>query len=263
MEISAYLQRIKYEGSMRPEPGTLRDLQLAHLRSVPFENLDIHLARPITLDLPYLFNKIIKHRRGGFCYELNGLFAWLLRELGFDVTLLSASDAKNDGSFGPEFDHLALLVQCPAQIDSSRWLADVGWGDSFTEPLPLDETGDHEQGLRAYRLEKLDGYRLLWQRNYDGTWEKQYRFSLQPREFADFEAMCRYHQTSPESHFTRGRICTLATEYGRISLSESLLITTENGKRQERVILCEHEYQSIFEGQFGIILPQKKEYGNQ
>ena len=133
MDISPYLQRIKYEGSIRPEPATLRALQLAHLTSVPFENLDIHLARPITLDLPYLFNKIISHRRGGFCYELNGLFAWLLRELGYHVTLLSASDAKSDGSFGPEFDHLALLVQCPAEMDISHWLVDVGWGDSFTD----------------------------------------------------------------------------------------------------------------------------------
>lgn len=262
MEISAYLQRIKFEGSIRPEPATLRALQLAHLTSVPFENLDIHLARPITLDLPYLFNKILSHRRGGFCYELNGLFAWLLRELGYHVTLLSASDAKSDGSFGPEFDHLALLVQCPAEMDTSHWLVDVGWGDSFTEPLRLEETSVQEQGLRAYRIEQLDGYRSLWQRNYDGTWEKQYRFTLQPREFGDFEAMCRYHQTSPESHFTRGRICTLATQYGRISLDDSFLITTENGIRRERVVLCDHECRSILESHFGIILPQKKEHGD-
>lgn len=263
MEISAYLQRIKYEGSTRPEPATLRALQLAHLRSVPFENLDIHLGRPITLDLPHLFHKIVNQRRGGFCYELNGLFAWLLRELGFDVTLLSARDSKIDGSFGAEFDHLTLLVRCPAEIDGRRWLVDVGWGDSFTEPLPLDEAGEFEQGLRAYRIEQMDDDRLLWQRNYAGAWEKQYRFTLQAREFADFEAMCRYHQTSPESHFRHRRICTLATEFGRISLSESCLITTQSGKREERVILCEHEYQSILESQFGIKLPPKNDHGNQ
>ena len=82
----------------------------AHLLAVPFENLDIHLGRPISLDQDALFGKIVTRRRGGFCYELNGLFALLLRELGFEVTLLSAGVARADGGFGPEFDHLTLLV---------------------------------------------------------------------------------------------------------------------------------------------------------
>src|SRR5437762_14222540 len=101
MHVGAYLQRINYRGSPEPNAQTLRELHRAHMLTVPFENLDIHLGRPITLGQAALFDKIVTRRRGGFCYELNGLFAALLRALGFDVTMLSARVARADGSFGP------------------------------------------------------------------------------------------------------------------------------------------------------------------
>ena len=127
MDVSLYTRRIEYEGSLEPSFATLRALHLAHLRTVPFENLDIHLGRPIRLDRAALFDKIVKRRRGGFCYELNGLFASLLQRLGFIVTLLSASDAHANGTFGPEFDHLTLGVQCPENSSVSRlWPTLVG-----------------------------------------------------------------------------------------------------------------------------------------
>src|SRR4051812_2868960 len=113
MDVQAYLRRINYRGELAPTAATLRELHRAHLLAVPFENLDIHLGRPILLDEQALFDKIVAHRRGGFCYELNGLFALLLRDLGFEVTLLAAGVARADGGFGPEFDHLTLLVQSP------------------------------------------------------------------------------------------------------------------------------------------------------
>lgn len=254
MNIQTYLKRIKIHRSNRADFPTLKALQVAHLQSVPFENLDIHLKRPINLHLPAVYDKIVRHRRGGFCYELNGLFAWLLEELGFHVIYLSASDAREDGGFGPEFDHLALLVRCPGEGDAPGYLVDVGWGDSFKEPLNLVENKVQKQGLRAYRIERHGDYRVLWQRNYDGSWERQYRLTLQPRKYSDFEAMCSFHQISPDSPFTQKPICTLATPRGRITLDESLLITTENGKRKEQVIICEHEYQSLLQSQFGVIL---------
>ena len=254
MNTQDYLNRISYTGSLQPDAQALHALQIAHLRAVPFENLDIHLGRPIRLHLPSIYDKIVRRRRGGFCYELNGLFAWLLQELGFEVTLLSASDAQGDGKYGPEFDHLVLEVHCPEDAERIPWLVDVGWGDSFTSPLRLDENSPQEQGLRAYRIDRDGDFHFLWQRNYDGTWAKQYRFTLQPRSYPDFEAMCLYHQTSPQSHFTQGRICTRATPTGRISLDDDHLIITENGDRQERVVLCEHEYRSILQSEFGILV---------
>jgi N-hydroxyarylamine O-acetyltransferase len=256
MEIEAYLSRIKYSGPLDPHPATLRAVHVAHLQAVPFENLDIHLGRAIVLNLPALFEKIVTRRRGGFCYELNGLFAWLLQTLGFKVTLLSASDAQAGKNYGPEFDHLTLLVECPAEGDApAHWLADVGWGDSFCEPLRLDVSRDQEEGLRAYRIDRLDRYHILWQRNYAGQWEKQYRFTLEPRQFSDYEQMCWYHQTSLQSTFTKHRICSLATPRGRISLDDQRLIVTEHGKRQERVVGPD-EYRAILESQFGINLAE-------
>jgi N-hydroxyarylamine O-acetyltransferase len=256
MDFQTYLQRINYNDPIIPTASTLKNIHLAHLQSVPFENLDIHLGRPIVLNLDALFEKIVMRRRGGFCYELNGLFAWLLQELGFKVTLLSASDAHQDGGFGPKFDHLTLQVECPADpsMTSVPWLADVGWGDSFREPLRLDQPNAEKlEGLRAYRIDQAGRYYIMWQRNYDGHWEKQYRFTLDPRLFSDFEPMCQYHGTSPESHFTQHRICTLATPFGRISLDDRKLIITEDGSRQERPV-SQDEYHSILKNRFGVEL---------
>src|SRR6266850_2828108 len=110
MNIKAYLDRINYHGSLAPIAATLRALQVAHLLAVPFENLSIHAAQPIVLEDDALFTKIVEKRRGGFCYEANGLFAALLRELGFDVVMLSAGVANAEGSFGADFDHMVLMV---------------------------------------------------------------------------------------------------------------------------------------------------------
>ena len=147
MNIKAYLERINYHGLLAPTAETLRDLQVAHLLAVPFENLSIHARQPIILEDEALFTKIVERRRGGFCYEANGLFAALLRALGFDVAMLSAEVARADGGFGPDFDHMALMVTL-----EERWLVDVGFGDSFLEPLRLDERGEQVQGGRAYRI---------------------------------------------------------------------------------------------------------------
>ena len=255
MNLENYLQRLEYDGSREPTASTLRALHLAHLYRVPFENLDIPLKRKIMLDHAALFEKIVTRKRGGFCYEVNGMFAWLLTELGFDVTMLSASDAQDSEKYGPEYDHLTLLVKCPADAQlETRWLADVGWGDSFTEPLRLDLTTEQPQGLRAYRIENAGRYLLLWQKNYDGTWEKQYRFTLQPRAFSEFQAMCEYHQTSPDSHFTRKRIISRATPRGRVSLDDTRLILTNDGAREVQEITASERYDALLLEHFGVTL---------
>jgi N-hydroxyarylamine O-acetyltransferase len=248
MNVPAYLARIGYSGATDPSPETLRQLHLAHLYSVPFENLDIHLGRKITCDEERFLQKIVEQHRGGFCYELNGAFAALLRALGFQVTLLSARVSREDGSASAEFDHMALRVDL-----DEPWLADVGFGDSFLEPLRLEsEEEQPESSGRVYRLVRVGEVRIL-QRKFDTeTWKPQFQFTLQPRELEEFEPRCHYQQTSPESHFTRQRICTLPTQQGRITLSDLKLIETTRGIRRERPLRNEEEWRKMLSEKFGI-----------
>jgi N-hydroxyarylamine O-acetyltransferase len=248
LDRTAYLQRINYTGEMTPDLATLGRLQHAHLLTVPFENLDIGLGCPIVLDEAALVRKIVAARRGGFCYEANGAFAALLRALGFRVTLLSAGVAHKDGGFGPAFDHLTLLVQL-----NEPWLVDVGFGETFRSPLRLQDGLVQMQPMGRYRLDHADGQWVLWQYEEAG-WQPQYRFDLDAHDLADFSAMCHYHQTSPDSHFTRQRICTLATPDGRITLSDMRLIVTAGGTRQERLLADDAEYHAALRRYFGIVL---------
>lgn len=254
----AYLERIQCatgDDLRSPEPSLLllRDLHLAHLLAVPFENLSIHYGEPITLGDEALYDKIVRRRRGGFCYELNGLFAWLLRQLGYTVTLLSARVAQADGGFSPEFDHMALLMH---HLDGADWLVDVGFGDSFRQPLRMqpDVEQDGADG-RRYRL-RFDAPRGSWlmQQYGESGWEAQYRFTLQPHIMADFADRCHFQQTSPDSHFTQKRVCSLALPEGRITLSDRRLITTLHGARVERELATEDEHRDVLAERFGVIL---------
>ena len=251
MNIDAYLKRISYSGSLEPAADTLRDLQLAHLLTVPFENLSIHSGEPIVLEENALFAKIVERRRGGFCYEANGLFAGLLRALGFEVAMLGAGVANSQGEFGPNFDHMTLMVTL-----SDRWLVDVGFGDSFLEPLLLDSRAEQVQGTRRFKIVDDHDHLILLRRNLDADWEPQYRFTLQTYSFADYEEMCQFHQTSPDSHFTKGRICSRATADGRVSLSEMRLITTSGPeqRRDERTLKDQDEYDRVLRDEFGIVM---------
>ncbi len=148
MDVGAYLARIGYSGPPTPTLETLQGLHEAHYRTVPFENLDIALGRPIRLEETALFEKIVVRRRGGFCYELNGLFAALLRALGFRVTLLSAGVmSSRRREFGPEFDHLSLRVAL-----AEPWLADVGFGEAFCRPLLLDVRDEQQDPCGVFRI---------------------------------------------------------------------------------------------------------------
>jgi len=249
LEVSSYLARIAYSGATEPTGEVLCALHHAHMISVPFENLDISLDRRILANENAILKKIIGQRRGGFCYELNGAFAALLRALGFHVTLLSARVARPDGSEGPEFDHLTLRVDL-----GEPWLADVGFGESFLEPLRLEASGEQLDPGGAFRLVQ-DGSRWHMQKSEpDGNWKPQYSFSLQPHYLEEFAGMCHYHQTSPESSFTQKRICSRATPGGRITLSGMKLITTNKGEREERIIASEDEWLTTLSEQFGIPL---------
>jgi N-hydroxyarylamine O-acetyltransferase len=262
----AYLERIAYAptavpATEAPSLPLLTALHAAHLLAVPFENLSIHYGQPIILDEAALYDKVVRRRRGGFCYELNGLFAWLLRQLGFTVDLLSAEVAE-EGGFSAPFDHLTLRVRDLAGAD---WLADVGFGASFRRPLRM-QPGLAQDGADGYhyRLRELSPWLLLERRDAalpaatlgapDAGWEPQYRFTLRPHTLSDFVARCEYQQTSPQSHFTQRRICSLALPDGRISLSDLRLIMTIRGQREERMLESEQEYRATLAQRFGVTL---------
>jgi len=246
MDTTAYLERINYRGSRTASAETLRNLQVAHLLSVPFENLSIHSHEPIVLNDEALFDKIVQRRRGGFCYECNGLFAALLRALGFDVSMLSGEVARAEGGFSQPFDHMTLIVKL-----EETWLVDVGFGDSFLEPLKVYVSTEQIQGSQSFRIVAQAHYFVV-ERQYEREWKPEYRFTLQPYHYSDFEEMCRYHQTSPQSHFTQKSICSLATSDGRITLSDMRFIVTNNGLREERTLKNSQEYDQILLKQFGI-----------
>src|SRR5579864_533159 len=245
----AYLARIAYAGPTPPTIETLRSIHRAHLQTVPFENLDIALGCTIVVDEDATVRKIVEQRRGGFCYELNGAFASLLRELGFRVTLLSARVAREDGTASPDFDHLALRVDL-----DQPWLADVGFGDSFLEPLRLTPEIEQEQKRARFRIAAVGDVMIVQRQLPQENWKSQYRFTLRPHRLEDFEPRCQFQQTSPDSHFTRQRLCTLPTADGRITLSDLRLIRTTAQGREERELKNEDEWRAALLEHFGVHL---------
>ena len=250
--LKAYLDRIGYVGPRTPTAETLRTLHRRHVLTVPFENLDIGLGRKITLEPERFYEKIVRSCRGGFCYELNGAFAWLLTGLGFRADLLSARVANEQGALSEEFDHLALRVV--GREGEGAWLADVGFGDNFLGPLQLISGVEQKDSVADFRLTDIDERWQLERRQPDGSWRLVYDFSPQPRELGEFADKCRYHQTSPKSHFTRNRICSLATPDGRVTLSGMQLIITSQGMRREQGLASEEDWRSTLREHFGIVL---------
>lgn len=246
MNVDAYLRRIQYDGPRQPLPATLRGLHRQHLFTVPFENLDIALGNRITLEPDLLYEKIVVRGRGGFCYELNGLFHELLRELGFTVCMLSACVRHEDGDFGPEFDHMLLKVDL-----AEPWLADVGFGESFVDPLPLVAGATETENGHLFGVSPENGHWQLFRRDQQDQ-IPLYRFSDKARQLCDYRDMCEFHQTSPESKFTRRRVCTKALPEGRVTLAGMRLIVTRNGTRQETMLDSERELRDCLREHFGV-----------
>ncbi|MER5321085.1 arylamine N-acetyltransferase family protein [Streptosporangium roseum] len=195
MTIDPILHRIGHHGPVAADLETLFALHRAWRQAVPYENLDIQLGRPISLEPDALFDKLVRRRRGGYCYEQNAGLAMLLRLAGFQVTMVEAGvlrAARGEAMWG---NHNALLVD----LDGRRWLADAGIGDGFVEPLPLRE-GPHTQGDLTYRLEQLDPDTWRFRHHPSGS-IASYDFRLLPREIADFAARCRELSTSAESAY--------------------------------------------------------------
>jgi N-hydroxyarylamine O-acetyltransferase len=252
MDKKEYLKRIGIDQTdVSADLETLKTLQKQHLLHVPFENLDIHWKRSILLDIDKFYAKIIEQKRGGFCYELNGLFAELLNKIGFQTKIISARVSHADGTFGAEYDHLAIL----ATISDTEYLVDVGFGDFTAEPLKfvLNVEQIDDNGMFLIRKQTDEYFEVA---KKDGTdWKSAYIFKDSVRDLSEFAEMCNFHQTSPESHFTKGKLCSIMTATGRKTLTDKKFIETTNGEKNETEINLDDEFYQILEREFGIEKP--------
>jgi len=242
--VTAYLERIGLPRPDRPDAEYLRRLHGRHLHTVPFENLSIHLGEDVPLDEDALSDKIVTRRRGGYCYEVNGLLSALLRALGYRVSLLAVR-VHGDNGFGP-LSHLALRVDL-----EEPWLVDVGFGRHTEFPLRIDDRGEQKDPGGVFRIEEtpdgdLDVYR-------DAT--PQHRIEQRPRELADFTMAHWYQRFAPASHFTHSPFCTILTDTGMITLAgRRLITTTQGGVRSEETLTGDAQVLAAYRTHFGVTL---------
>jgi N-hydroxyarylamine O-acetyltransferase len=262
-QADAYLRRLGAEYPAWPTVDALRELHLCHLRRVPFENLSVHLEEEIVLEEKRLLDKVVGARRGGFCYELNGLFGALLAALGYEVTLLAARVYGDGGRLGIPYDHLALLVRT---VDGGDWLADVGFGAHSHGPLAFAERGEQEDPGGTFRVAEAGPDAAGVRGDHDSAraadldvlrdGKPVYRLEPRPRVLGDFASGAWWHSTSPESHFVQSPVCSRVTEDGgRITLSgRRLTSTTADGRREEGALATDEEVLAAYREHFGIVL---------
>ena len=250
LDLSAYLQRIEYTGEPGADEATLRALHLAHATRIPFENLDILLGRPISLELARVQTKLVQQRRGGYCFEQNTLFAAVLRELGFSVTPLAARVRPRPSTLLPR-THMCLRVR----VGGQDWIADVGFGgEGLLQPVPM--TGEPvRQFLWRYRLmEEAPGVWVL-QSERERNWNDLYAFTLEPQEDVDFEVANYYVSTHPDSRFVRALTVQLPTPERRQILRNRELMTDTGNALQTVVVASDEELLEILSTNFDLVFP--------
>ncbi len=251
MKVDDYLRRLELSATPAIDDEGLALLHERHMETVPFENLDIVRGEPVGLDIDRILDKIVHRRRGGFCYELNAAFHWLLGALGFDVRMLEARVAREEGGWGIPFDHLALALRLP---DGER-LVDVGFGDGFVRPLDLAERDEVHRIGQIFRLRDDDDGLVLERHDRRAMgYVPVYLILPEERRLEDFEPGWRHHTTSPDSPFTRAPICSIAAPDGRISLTRDELVITRNGRRVVQPVADEVAYRDELRRYFRINL---------
>ncbi|MEM9337793.1 MAG: arylamine N-acetyltransferase, partial [Bacteroidota bacterium] len=226
IDTQVYLKRLGLE-QQPPSLEYLKALHYAHVHTIPFENLDIHYNRKIILDFQKIFHKIVIDRRGGFCYELNGLFYHLLYHLGFSCYCASAQFLKDSGAFSPDFDHLIVIVR----LDDKNFLVDVGFGEAFIHPKKIETQQVQIDYTTYWKFEQDPDENYLLSHSKDASvYHTKYRFDLEEKQLIQFMEMCEYHQTSVESMFTNKKLITVKTKNGRVTLTDKKLKVLELGE---------------------------------
>jgi N-hydroxyarylamine O-acetyltransferase len=247
VDVNRYLERIGYEGSPAADRRTLFALQRAHVLNVPFDALDCHLGNAVTVEPADAYAKVVERLRGGYCYELNGLFGEILRRLGFEVALLSARPETPAGLAAP-FSHLTLLVEL-----DRRWLVDVGFGVFSREPLDLDVREEQPIDGHTFLIADVDGSdgagELLAREL--GPDEQGYRLSLEPRERDAFREQCRFYSTDPGSPFVRRASLQRAHEDGWTKLTREELRVERDGESTSEPMRDDEHWRATVRERFG------------
>ncbi|NLD35861.1 MAG: arylamine N-acetyltransferase [Desulfatiglans sp.] len=254
LNLEKYFERINYTGGTKATEETLHDLHICHTLNVPFENLDVFYSMPPLLDEFSLYNKIVLNRRGGYCFEMNGIFSIVLKKMGFKVTDLLAR-VTIDGVNYTTRTHQVLLVE----TGNTRWLADVGFGnDGLIAPLHLDIEGGQIQFAHEYRVIKetrFGGY--LLQKKGGDTFNSLYAFTLEACSPDDFVMSNHFTATFPGSFFKMMRMCTMPTREGRITLTDTHFKVVKNGDISETG-LKNGEFQLLLKQHFSLDLDHVK-----
>ncbi|HVJ88059.1 MAG TPA: arylamine N-acetyltransferase [Caulifigura sp.] len=256
-DLAAYFRRVGHDGDRSPTLQTLSALHRRHTESIPFENLNSLLKRPVRLDLPWLVQKLIHERRGGYCYEHNLLFRSVLERLGFQVTGLAARVLWNapEGVVTPR-THMVLRVD----LDGRSWLADVGFGGQvMTAPLLLEPHIEQSTPHEPFRLVPWNN-ELVQQSLIRGGWMATYRFDLQPQELSDYEVASWYVSTHPESIFLNCLLSSRTAPGVRYALmNNELSIHRTGADTEKRTLKSAAEMKHALENEIGINLPDTPE----
>jgi N-hydroxyarylamine O-acetyltransferase len=254
-DLDAYLARIGYAGDLAPTRDVLAALHLAHASHIPFENLDILLGRPIRLDLEGVQAKLVRGRRGGYCFEQNTLFAAALEGLGFRVTPLAARVRYGATRLSPR-THMLLKVD----LEEGPWLADVGFGgEGLLGPIPLASGRVVRQFARSYRV-VVDGGLWVLQCLRAGSWMDFYAFTTEPQYAVDFEVANHFTSTHPSSHFLRTPTAQLPTPEARHILRGPELTIERGEEVRRRTIEDDEELLSVLSETFGLDFPPETRF---
>jgi len=248
-QIEAYLQRVRLARAPRPDLGGLRELHHAQFFTIPFENFDVLAGRGIDLDPDVVFEKLVSSRRGGYCFELNGLMLRVLSTLGFDARPLLARVHLTDPPSSRT--HQLNLVR----LEHEDWLMDVGFGAGGPRaPLSLRE-GSTDCGVAAFELSRQEPWGWMLRTSDAGRWKPSYSFDLGHVTEADIELGNHYTSTSPKTHFTQLATVSLPTDDGRVSLRDDELTVIDGSRETTRRIKPE-AYLEVLESTFGIELSE-------
>ena len=249
-EIKAYLTRIGINQEIKNDFASLHLLQSQHLKTVPYENLDIMRNIPLSLEVGDMYEKIVVRGRGGYCFELNGLFAWLLRSLGFEVVEYMARYLRDETEI-PMRRHRVLRVSC----DEGDYLADVGVGAVVPlTPLPMVMGKVNEQRGEKYKLENEPFFgNVLYEWKRD-EWQKVYSFTEEEQLNIDYVMPSYYCEVHPESFFRTMDMVHIFTEDGRKSVAARELKIFSSSGVEVIVPGSEEIYEQLLAKHFGINL---------